>query len=450
MKNCHEIIANLSCEQMAIWNAHNNHPDIPLFNVSYLYHVKSGFIYDYFTKAIHSVVSRHGGFSSRFGGDYDNAMQYGPSESEDKLSDYVYFFENADSFQEAYELIMMRSAVPFRLNLSSPIRADIVPMDDGEFMVNITVHQIICDCWSASLFFHELSTHYNAYIDNVKPVASSVAPSFMDYSLWLQQPEQQRMIKENNKYWLRYLNKVNIPLKLSHYTDISSCAPFSGRHVFEHISEGMHSRIFALAREQAVTPYVLYMTLFAAFLQQGTKRHDFMLSYPSASRNMPGSDEILGPFTRLLPLRFSFDQSISLKELAIRTYENILDNAERDLCSMTDVMKQVDIKGLNQPFSLFKVVFGQVGKSNRGLDFKDASIESLPVNSGLTKTDLLIMLDLHDNKPRVFIEYACGLFSEKNILLLWKDFTRFMKHELENNPGVQVAVNSTTSTLLAT
>jgi len=449
MKSCGEMIANLSYEQMNIWNVHNQYSDIPLFNVSYLYHVKSGFIDDNFIKAIKWVVSRHGGFSSRVGGDAENAMQFGPSESEDRINEYVYYFEKAESFREAYDLIIMRSAVPFRLNLSSPIRADIVPMDEGEFLVNITVHQIICDCWSASLFFKELSATYNAYLINEEPEVTSITPAYMRYSLWLEQPEQQLKIKQNNQYWIRYLDDVQIPSALSQYTEALENRPFSGHYFSERISEEMHKRICALAREQAITPYVLYITLFAAFLQQGSQQHDFTLSYPSVSRNMPGSEDILGLFTRLLPLRFRFDQPVSLKLLAARTYENFLDNAEHDLCCISDVIKDAEIKNTELPFSLFKVVFGQVGRRNHGLDFKGTCIESVALHSGLTKTDLLIMLDLHDRKPGVFIEYSCNIFTEKNIVLLWQDFTLFIQRALDNNLELHAEIKMTASTPLA-
>ncbi|UJD89834.1 hypothetical protein FS594_14115 [Rahnella aquatilis] len=450
MKKCNEIVSGLSYEQLNIWEVHNKYPDKPLFNVSYLFHVKSGFIYDYFTQAISLVVSRHGVFSSRFGGDAENAMQFGPSESEDKLSDFVYFFEKAESLQEARELIIMRSAVPFRLNLASPIRADVVPMDNDEFLVNITVHQIVCDCWSASLFFEEMSAYYNACVENKRTETPTAGPSFLHYSLWLQEPQQQTKVEKNKKYWVHYLENVESHLMLPQYEDVSDSTPFSGGYVFEHISEGMHNRICALAREEAVTPYVLYMTLFAVFLHKCTQQQDLTLSYPDANRNMPDSDDILGLFTRLLPLRFRFNKSNSLKELAAWTYENFLDNAEHDLCFFPDVIKAAGIRDLDLPLSIYKVVFGQTGKINRGLDFKNASIDIIPLHSGLTKTDLLVMLDMHGNQPGVFIEYSCNLFSGKSILRLWQNFIQFIEMALEDNLEMQVGMISKSSNLLAT
>ncbi|KOC90276.1 condensation domain-containing protein [Winslowiella iniecta] len=445
MNNCNEITSALTYEQMNIWQLHIDNPGLPLFNANYLFHVKSGFECDYFVQALRVVISRHGGLSSRFGGDTEHAMQYGPSETEDKISDFVYLFEQAEDLKEAHDIIKMRSVVPFRLNLASPIRADIVPMANSEFLVNITVHQIVCDCWSASLFFEELSSYYNLLSDNQQIVIADNAASYLRFSLWQKEQQQQEKAKTNKLYWLNYLRGVDSHLELSAYKDLSDNAPFSGGVAIKTIAENTHSQVCALAKHYAVTPYSLYMTLFAAFLQRCTRQNDFCLSYPSSNRNMPESDEILGLFTRLLPVRFTFGAESSLKEMALKAYESLLDNSEHDLCCMADIVREAGADDAMRPFGLFKVVFGQIGRVNHGLALKNTNIEQLPVHTGYTKTDLLVMLDLHSIQPAVFIEFSSKNFSDKTITTLWQDFMHFLESVLNHHRQISNNVEDTES-----
>ncbi|WNN42508.1 condensation domain-containing protein [Winslowiella toletana] len=431
MNKHHEITSPLTYEQKNIWQLHIDNPGIPLFNANYLFHIKSGFECDYFVQALRLVVARHGGLSSRFGGNTEHAMQYGPSETEDKISDFVYLFEKAENFKEAHDIIKMRSVVPFRLNLASPIRADIVPMANDAFLINITVHQIVCDCWSASLFFEELSSYYNSLCNDKETVVADNAISYMSFSLW--QKQHQEKAKSNMSYWLTYLQGVDSHLDLSKYKDPSDASPFSGGVAIKNLTGTIHSQACALAKNYAVTPYAIYMTLFAAFLQHCTQQNDFCLSYPSSNRNMPESDEILGLFTRLLPVRFTFGAESTLKEMVAKAYEALLDNSEHDLCCMADIVKEAGLISDINPFGLFKIVFGQIGRVNNGLDLKSASIEQLPVHTGYTKTDLLIMLDLHSIQPVVFIEFSSKNFSDESISTLWQDFSHFLQSVLNNN-----------------
>jgi len=105
-----------------------------------------------------------------------------------------------DSEQLLTALAQEDAAAPFDLRTGPLIRCTLIRVRDDEHVLLITMHHIISDGWSMSLFLRELGALYTAHVENVPDPLPALSLQYVDYASW-EREQREYWTAEHEGYW---------------------------------------------------------------------------------------------------------------------------------------------------------------------------------------------------------------------------------------------------------
>ncbi|WP_338156735.1 condensation domain-containing protein, partial [Xenorhabdus bovienii] len=94
------------------------------------------------------------------------------------------------------------------------IRGKLLVLNATEHMLLITMHHIISDGWSSSLFFREFCELYRAYHEHRDNPLQPLAIQYADYAQWQRNWMQGARLEKQLDYWRSRLADATPQLEL--------------------------------------------------------------------------------------------------------------------------------------------------------------------------------------------------------------------------------------------
>ena len=148
----------------------------------------------------------------------------------------------------------------FDLGQGGLIRGLLVGRGQQEHELLVTMHHVVSDGWSASIFTRELAALYEAYRKGDSPKLPKLAVQYGDFAQWQREWLTGEVLEEQLKYWkvgLAGLEPLELPTDYPRPPRISH----RGGMVTFRIGEELTGQLKQLCRREGVT---LFMTLLAA------------------------------------------------------------------------------------------------------------------------------------------------------------------------------------------
>ncbi|WP_329012681.1 non-ribosomal peptide synthetase/MFS transporter [Streptomyces sp. NBC_00690] len=183
------------------------------------------------------------------------------------------------------------------------LRALLIRLDVQDHVLVICQHHLVGDGWSAGILLDELLSGHEELTSKGQPGSSGTLPlTYGDFAHWQRERQERPQAAADLQYWCDALTGVP-PLELP--TDRPRPAlPGPGGATFAfRLDPATYEAARVLARAQGVT---LYMTLLAAFqvvLGRWSGQRDFAVGTPFAGRLVEETEQLIGLFSTMLPLR---------------------------------------------------------------------------------------------------------------------------------------------------
>ncbi|MFE3514982.1 amino acid adenylation domain-containing protein [Streptomyces sp. NPDC059166] len=188
----------------------------------------------------------------------------------------------------------------FDLGQGPLLRVTLIRTAETEHVLCVVLHHIVADGWSLNILRDELAAHYTAHRTG-EATASPLPPSYLAYAAARDQEEDGPEERESLAYWLdRLADAPALDLPLEHPRP----ARPSTRGAFHtQVLTGAGPVVDALARARRCTPFMVLLAAYQAVLHRCTGQDDFCVGVPTAGRGDPGTEQIIGYFSRTLVLR---------------------------------------------------------------------------------------------------------------------------------------------------
>ncbi|MER5633095.1 amino acid adenylation domain-containing protein, partial [Streptomyces nitrosporeus] len=171
---------------------------------------------------------------------------------------------------------------------------------DAEHVLCVVLHHIVADGWSLNILRDELAAHYTAHREG-RTVGLAPPPSFRAHAAAQEREADGPGADEALAYWRERL--AGAPA-LELPSDRPRPAEPSTRGAFHtQVLTGAGPVVDALARARRCTPFMVLLAAYQALLHRCTGQDDFCVGVPTAGRGDPGSEQIIGYFSRTLVLR---------------------------------------------------------------------------------------------------------------------------------------------------
>ena len=305
----------LALAQQRLWFLDQLYPNNPVYTVSTAMYLSGPLDRRAITRSLNAIVARHEVLRTTFVIVDDQPIQAiapaGP------VSPYLIDLQALPTLErEAAALGVAEAALrrPFDLARGPLFRLLLLQIAPDEHVLLLTMHHIISDGWSISIFMRELSLLYQSFITGTTAALPALPVQYADYAIWQRGRLQGVVLETQLAYWRRQLADLPI-LQLPTSHPRPGAPTFQGRvHTFE-IPAQVSKAINALSRRAGVT---LFMTLLAAFqvlLARYSGQEDVAVATPIAGRTHGETENLIGFFVNTLVLRTDLSGNPTLRAL---------------------------------------------------------------------------------------------------------------------------------------
>lgn len=247
-------------------------------------------------------------------------------------------------------------AKPFDLSVGPLIRCTVLRAGDADHIFLVTMHHIISDAWSITVFFRELDLAYGAILAGVSPAFSPLKIQYADYALRQRREYSGQRSERELVYWIRKLaglSTLNLP------TDRPRPAmqSFRGARHWLELPAALTTALKILSRDSRTT---LFMTLLAGFyvlLARYSGQEDIALGTAVSGRDRPELEGLIGFFVNSVVLRGDLSGDPSFRVLLSRTREMALEAFENQGTPFDSVIQHLRPPRDLSRNPLFQVLF---------------------------------------------------------------------------------------------
>jgi amino acid adenylation domain-containing protein len=303
----------------------------------------------------------------------------------------------------------------FDLSLGPLLKLALLRISEEDQLLLFTAHQIICDGWSARIFWRELETIYETISNGQSPTLPSPHVQYADYVLFQRQLVNGETLDSQLSYWKDQLRGILPVLELPTDQPRPSIQTFRGAREAMELPASITASLKELGQQEGTTLFVILVAAFNTLLHRYTNQEDIMIGFPIANRNHAEIQNAIGFFVNTLPLRGDLSRNPTFRELLLRVRAACTEAyAHQDLPfeKLVEELRQERDLSRNP---LFQVMFVFQNRSDPPLQF--AGVKSAPVgiHTVTSKFDLTLSLSECEQTLVGFIEYSTALFEQSTI-----------------------------------
>lgn len=293
---------------------------------------------------------------------------------------------------------------PFDLAQGPLWRFKLLGLAPEEQVLLMTVHHIIYDGYSHSIFTQELSVLYQD-LSAGKPSSLKDLPlQYADFANWQREWLQGEVLRSQIAYWKQQLEGDIPALQLPYDTikndrrseHLSYRTSYKGERLSFELSTDLSASLKALSEGQGVTLYIILLTAFNLLLYQYTQQEDILISSTQAGRNLPKVQGLIGFFNHIVPLRTNLSGNPSFLELVNHVHRVVLEAYQYQ-----DMPLQLLAESLNlADKQLYQVMFAFQNVPPQLLKLSEIRVRSEYLNPGTANFDLFLSLELAEKETK--------------------------------------------------
>ncbi|WP_405976470.1 amino acid adenylation domain-containing protein [Streptomyces sp. NBC_00988] len=213
------------------------------------------------------------------------------------------------------DLLLDSAQRPFDVGQGPLLRVELYRLDEQWHVLLINLHHIITDVYSFELTMSELLALYAAASDGALPVTEKPPVQYADYAAWQRRTISGDALDRQLDYWKDHLRGplpvLDLPTDLPPRENTAS----RGATVSIELPRAVSRRIRELSQENSATPFMTVFTLLNVLLSRYSGQTDIVVGIPSANRDLPELESMLGCFLNTLALRSDLSGDPTVTEL---------------------------------------------------------------------------------------------------------------------------------------
>ena len=302
----------------------------------------------------------------------------------------------------------------FNLEDGPVLRTRLLRLGPTEHYLLVCVHHIVIDGWSLDVFRRDLAHAYRARLGGAAPVWTPLEIQYGDYAEWQREQLDGQPLVEGLAYWRKQLAGDLPTLRLPTDRPPPQRRTAVGDKLDFTLSAELTAGITRLCRDQGATLYMVLLTGFAALLHRYSGQDDILVGFPSANRDNPQIEPLIGMFVNTLPLRVDTSGNPSFTELLHRVRDVSLGAFAHQHIPLEKIVQEVAPQRDPGGNPLFRVIALQA------FDYPDIELPGLTVSrvsvpEETCRFDLELYLLEQREVLRGLLVFATDLFERRTV-----------------------------------
>ncbi|MGH7826173.1 MAG: amino acid adenylation domain-containing protein, partial [Candidatus Binatia bacterium] len=196
----------LSFSQRRLWFLHKLNPGLAAYNIPAVFEIKGLFNIPALERALNEVMSRHEVLRTRVIECAGEPLQQIVNRVSAALTLIDLSHLPVDhAAVEAQRLAANDSRQPYNLEEAPLMRAKVLRVAEQEHVFILNFNHIICDGSSLIIFYRELATLYEAFVNGKDSGLPLLAVQFADYAVWQREWFKGEVLQSQLAYWMQQL-----------------------------------------------------------------------------------------------------------------------------------------------------------------------------------------------------------------------------------------------------
>ncbi|MGC2062518.1 MAG: condensation domain-containing protein, partial [Thermodesulfovibrionales bacterium] len=194
--------APLSFAQQRLWFLDQLEPGSSAYNISRVLRLTGYLNAAALEQSIGEIIRRHEVLRTAFITQNDRPFQrIAPSVTFTLPAVNLSTIPEEQRESRAQQLATEEERRPFDLTTGPLLRVILLQLKEEEHLLLVTMHHIITDGWSMSIFDRELSALYNAFSTGLPSPLPELSIQYADFAVWQRQYMQGEVLKQQMSYW---------------------------------------------------------------------------------------------------------------------------------------------------------------------------------------------------------------------------------------------------------
>jgi amino acid adenylation domain-containing protein len=382
----------LSFAQHRLWFLHQLDTTSPAYNIPGAVQLTGSLNILTLQQAVHAIIQRHEALRTIFQAAHGQPFQVILSAAPFRLP-VVHLAAVPPGARAALvrRLAIQEAQQPFDLARGPLLRAALLRLDAQEHILIFTLHHIIADGWSISIFAQEVALVYAALLAGAPSPLPPLPIQYADFAAW-QRQWPQAVFQPLLAYWRAQLAA---PLPLLKLPLDRPRPPVQTVHGATQRFSLPPDRTEALKQFVRAEHATLFMGLLAAFkllLYAYSHQPDIVVGSPIANRTRRELEGVIGCFVNTLVLRTELAGTISFRELARRVREVTLGAYAHQDLPFDKLVEELQPQRDLSYTPLFQARFILQNMPPPQLTLPDLAIRSVELDYEMVHYDLIVNL----------------------------------------------------------
>ncbi len=418
----------LSFAQQRQWFLSQLEPDNPFYNIPIAIHLQGTLKIHILYQAFLEVIHRHEILRTAFQ-TIDGKPKLIISEHGELQIPMIDLSHLSETQKETTieQLILLETLQHFDISISPLLRIKLLYLNQQKHILLLTFHHIITDGWSMGILLDELSTLYQAFLNQEPSPLEELPIQYLDFANWQRQWLQGEVLENQLSYWRRQLENAPTLSELPANRLRPPVQTIQGASYTFQISRPQLDGLKRLSQQSGSTLFITLITAFYALIHRYTGNEDIIIGSPVANRNRSEIEKLIGFFVNTLALRVNLSGNPTFEELLQRVRQVALEAYAHQDLPFEQLLEELNISRSLSYTPLFQIMFVLQNAPLKTVKISDLSWSPIDIPSKTAKFDLTLSLTDTEDRLTGKFEYNTHLFEPMTISKLAEHFQNFLK-----------------------
>ncbi|WP_084534964.1 non-ribosomal peptide synthetase [Nocardia yamanashiensis] len=322
-------------------------------------------------------------------------------------------------------------SAPFDLSAAPPVRLRLCEVGESEWVLAVVVHHVNADGVSLGVLTRDLAAAYTARITGTAPAWPELSTRYTEYAV--RQHERLGSMTDPGSaqnrelaHWIRVLANLPAELPIRFDRPRPAVARHRGATVEAALPQDITTALHDLAGQHRSTLFMVLHSALAVLLARLARTGDVVIGTPTAGRDEPGLEDLVGMFVNTVALRTPVAAERSFTELLERVREI---DVEAFAHAQVPFERIVDALGAPRSANrhpVFQVVLGYRNFGPAALELPGVTVEPVRRTAATVRFDLEFDIADTDSGLALALHYDVELFHASTAQALLERLARVL------------------------
>jgi amino acid adenylation domain-containing protein len=389
-------------------------------------------------RSLNGIVARHETLRTTFSEVEGDVLQVVVAEKNYELP--VIDIQSLSPDERERRLESMKQSVactPFNLEKGPLVRWELARLGPEKHILFLTMHHLITDAWSESIFLRELAAFYEAFAQGQDLALPELAIQYGDFAVWERESRTAEQVGSMLDYWKNELkqNADTLPLPVDARPD----TPMKFKCAFEPVAipAAATDAIKEIGAREGATLFVTLTAALAVLLYRLSGRDNLLIGAPMVNRDRVELEGIIGMFLSSLLLHMDLSGNPTFLELLPRVREAVYGAQEHHGVPLENLASLLH-KEQRPRGPLVRVLFNLESTPQAGvLEPAGLKIKPFQIGTDFAKADFIWNTCETPSGLEGSFEYNTDLFAQATIQRMVERLATLIK-DIAQRPAVPI------------